>query len=753
MAVRWLPWRWIIRRAARAYGFMDPLMLAARMRRFSQPSEIAEPIELLRAGIIFHARGLVNTRAIQHNLDWVWPYWVVRQFDPSDLSFVPRAFSFSHVNLTHRNWTAVGLPDCTELPIVDPRGLLTPLHDGWSIDCWLLRRTGEALLLSQTDAVEQRLELDSNVAVETRADASDHGLRLRAEVVREDGIAQARLSAYAHGARGDRLVFSIRPYNPEGIQFIDRLGPTPEGDGIRVNGRITARMQPKPQALRFETYARGDVYHALEQADADDAGSDGVNCSVGMATGAAIYPLNDAGRCEAHVDVPLETRRERRSSVPPDWASAYRDSAGLQVPDGRLRFLYDAGRASLLLHSVDEIVPGPYTYRRFWFRDACLIIHALLAAGYTERARQALDRFPARQKATGYFQSQEGEWDSNGQVLWAYGRFCAFTGESPRAEWLDAIHRGVGWLRRKRLPENAGEGIAGLLPAGFSAEHLGPNDYYYWDDWWAVAGLEEATRLLEDAGRHEPAQRARVEARAFREAINASLATVPRERCGGAMPAAPSRRMDAGAIGTLVCDYPLRLTPAGDPAVMATVDYLVQHSFHNGGFFQNMIHSGINPYLTLDLAQTLLRSGQPERAWAMTRTVADLATSTGQWPEAVHPHTVGGCMGDGQHVWAAAEWLMIMRALFVREEEDTLVIGSGLQPDWLQGDEPLAFGPTGTPFGPVSVRFEPSEVGWTVSVQGEWHASPPRLQCAVPGCRAVDLPADGRAVAIEPAAA
>ena len=61
----------------------------------------------------------------------------------------------------------------------------------------------------------------------------------------------------------------------------------------------------------------------------------------------------------------------------------------------------------------------------------------------------------------------------------------------------------------------------------------------------------------------------------------------------------------------------------------------------------------------------------------MDRVVA-LASPTGQWPEAIHPRTGGGCMGDGQHAWAAAEWLLMMRALFVREEPDHLVIGAGL---------------------------------------------------------------------------
>ena len=106
--LKWLPWRFFIRRLARAHGFLDPIALLARLHRFAQPSEVGEPVELLRAGVVFHARGLINSRVIQHNLDWVWPYWIERQFDPEDDAFVPRAFSITHVNLSHRNWTAIG---------------------------------------------------------------------------------------------------------------------------------------------------------------------------------------------------------------------------------------------------------------------------------------------------------------------------------------------------------------------------------------------------------------------------------------------------------------------------------------------------------------------------------------------------------------------------------------------------------------------------------------------------------------------
>src|SRR5262245_57931848 len=165
MWLKWLPWKFVVRRLATRHGFLDPISVLSYLRRFAQPSEVTEPIELLRAGAVFHARGLMNSRAIQHNLDWVWPFWVERQFDPHDPAFVPRAFSITHVNLTHRNWTAVGLPDCDWLPMLDPHGLVTPLSDGWSVDAWVLPQEGEPLFPSRAESAEQRLVLEGGPAV------------------------------------------------------------------------------------------------------------------------------------------------------------------------------------------------------------------------------------------------------------------------------------------------------------------------------------------------------------------------------------------------------------------------------------------------------------------------------------------------------------------------------------------------------------------------------------------------------------
>jgi hypothetical protein len=742
--LRYLPWEFIVRRAARAYGFADPALWLARIRSFAQPSEVQEPIELVRAGVLFHARGVVNAKAIQHNLDWVWPYWVERQFDPEDISFIPRAFSFSHINLTHRNWTAVGLPHLALYPIVDPRGLVTPIQDGWSIDFWLLASGGDALIPSRLHdaSVKQRLVMDENLSIHTRVSSNALAIEQRAYMSIESGEPAMCIDVQATSASGGELVVAIRPYNPEGIQFVDQVKSRTVADGWSVNGTHEVIMDRSADEVVASDYSHGDVYGRLVSSAPRTTANNApvhVRCKVGMATAASVYrftgPQTDL-RLHVPLAIELQQLGRQRQATTTSWPRIRTDAARLRIPDERMQFLYDAAVHTLVLLSADDIVPGPYTYKRFWFRDACLMMNAMLAIGLANRCRQTIDRFPDRQLRNGYFRSQEGEWDSNGQVLWIIDRYAALTGERIPGAIVDAVAKGVTWIDKKRSAVGASALHAGLLPAGFSAEHLGPNDHYYWDDFWAVAGLRGAERIFSRAGRSDDAKNAERIANELQRAIRKSIAQIPAERSLGGIPASPYRRMDAGAIGSLVSDYPLQFFPPAAPETMATVEALLDRYFHKGGFFQDIIHSGINAYLTLDVAQTLLRAGDG-RYRTLIETVAHLASPTGQWPEAIHPQTLGGCMGDGQHGWAAAEWVMMMRNCFVREEADRLIVGSGLFPEWLAADDELFFGPTLTPWGSLSVRLSRPGSLPTLGIEAKWRGKAPRIEIAVPGFRPV----------------
>jgi len=718
----------------------DPAIWLDRIRGFAQPSEVSEPIELLRAGALFHARGIVNTKAIQHNLDWIWPYWVVRQFDPNDVSFIPRAFSFSHVNLTHRNWTAVGLPELSTYPIVDPRGLVTPLLDGWSIDCWAINEAGQTLTPSRLSgqSVSQQLLIDEGLAVVTESTHQGLTLHQQVRVVLEDEQPVLEINLVATCLGKGKLAVSLRPYNPEGVQFIDSIAVNRASNGWIVNESDTVSLSRPADQFLLSDYSHGDVYNVLiGTEDRPNFRHDQrrVDCKVGMATAVALFDFDE--QTLLRIQVPLKKElnafgNTKRFDPQVTWPVVREQVSKLKIPDPHPQFLYDSAVQTLILLSADDVVPGPYTYRRFWFRDACVMMNSLLSIGLVDRCRRTMESFPARQLRNGYFRSQEGEWDSNGQVLWIFDRYEQLSGHQLPDTLLATIPKAIKWIEKKRVMDDADPLHVGLLPAGFSAEHLGPNDHYYWDDFWAEAGLRGAANVLERHGRKTEADDSRKKADDLRRAIDRSIERIPNWRSLSGIPASPHRRLDAGAIGSLVADYPLQLFAPGSPRIMATTEALLRRYFIHGGFFQDMIHSGVNAYLTLDIAQTLLRAGD-ERFRDLVGSVAKLASPTGQWPEAIHPQSGGGCMGDGQHGWAAAEWVMMIRNMFVREEDTRLIIGSGLLAEWFESDDDLRFGPTLTPWGEVSVRVENPRLTPELFIDAQWRGQRPVVDVAVPG--------------------
>jgi len=735
--LQWRLWNYIVRIVATAEGFPDPILLLSHLRRFAQTSELTAPQELLRAGAIMQARGLINSQAIQHNMDWVWPYWVERQFDPTGESFLPRAFNLSHLNLTHRNWTAVGVPDSSELSLVDPRGLVTPHYDEWSLDAWVLTPEGLPLIIpSKLTSVRQKFVIQGNPRVETTAEQPGACLDSRVESYMDDTVTVCRIKLAVSTQKGGWLAVSLRPYNPEGVSFIHKIALLQSRRGWKVDGRSCIHFDSTADRTNFSKYWDGDVFAKVPLAS--DEGS--VECSVGMATAVALFELKPNETRELTVSVPLKKNFDSVPAAQPEsipagkWDENLKGLCKLDIPDSHFQFLYDAAIRSLVLHSPLDVYPGPYTYKRFWFRDAAFILHAMLCVGMSERAEKAIDRFGSRQTPGGYFLSQDGEWDSNGEALWIMRRFCELTGKKPNPKWRGPVYRAAAWLKAKRISKKESP-YFGLLPIGFSAEHLGPNDYYYWDDFWGVAGFQASAYLARQFGDHELVDEFLNEASEFLSCIEKSLGTVRSKKGSQGIPASPHRRMDAGAIGSIAAGYPLQLFSSNNARLVNTAEFLFQECFFEGGFYQEISHSGINPYLTLHIAQFFLRAGDP-RYFDLMNAIASLASPTGQWPEAIHPRTKGGCMGDGQHIWAAAEWVQMIRNCFVFEEapEQMLVLCAGIPDAWIPEGSSISLGPTLTSFGPVKVEVNTRGGKIHIHWSGDWRdEKEPLIEIRLPG--------------------
>ena len=100
-------------------------------------------------------------------------------------------------------------------------------------------------------------------------------------------------------------------------------------------------------------------------------------------------------------------------------------------------------------------------------------------------------------------------------------------------------------------------------------------------------------------------------------------------------------------------------------------------------------------------------------------------------------------MGDGQHAWAAAEWIVMIHNMFATEEVDDLILLRGIPQKWLQPDNPIKIGPIHSRFGALEIVVESAAETVEVSWKARWHAPPAGLFIQLPGTPSVQLDEPG----------
>lgn len=682
-------------------------------QRLGETLEVQMPGELLPVGARTVFRAVRTRAAAQIGVDWVWPYWLDRQLDPRSPSFIPRGHLPVLTNLTHRNWTMVGNLGSPREAIVDTRGLVTPWFDGWSLDWWVGAADGWHFP-SLDPAVRQCL-LDDAPVVETAMAVPGGEVVERVYAVMDDeDLVVAEIENCSPEAVS--VALAVRPYNPEGLAVIERIALV--GDTATVDGRPALLFTAPPEGVTASTFQDGDVVKAVQAGElATDLPR--VNCDAGLAQAAFVFSLPPSGTLRAAMPLVashrtrlpgLARRRAERgprlpatlpasSTVAHQWADELRRGMQLHLPEGALADAVQANRAySLLFHDGDEITPGPFTYHRFWFRDAAFQLAALGRYGFHHEVSEVLRSYPRRQHHDGFFFSQRQEWDANGAAIWAVAEHWRLTRDDALVRQLaPSIAEGAEWIERKRHSKRRrkDEALRAIMPASISAEHLGPFDYYYWDNFWSLRGLLDAAELLHVAGEHDAASDASRWAASLRADLESSTSLVAL-RLGlsrPVIPAGPRRKVDPAMIGSLVAAWPLGLLPADDPAIAATADVLRERFCLGPAFYQRISHTGLGTYLTLQLAFVELACGD-HRALDRLEWMLSAATPTFTWPEAIHPLLGGGCMGDGHHGWAAADFLSLVRAMLLREVDDEIALCSMLPTAWRGRDLAVERAPT-----------------------------------------------------------
>ncbi|HYF90090.1 hypothetical protein [Azospirillum sp.] len=575
----------------------------------------------------------------------------------------------------------------------------------------------------------------------------------------------------ARRSAADRRLVWLR-YRPGERQVeVNRIwGPTFDSDpqrfGLYGNGgapdpAFYLRVNPYEELLRHGALNGWDTATDIEGGYCQGAFAWNVAppASNGAFTLDVRLPVGDF-RGEGDLKALRAAPADEREDANRDFWTGKLDRSGLQArlpgPVGHLWSLYRICRATLLILSDDGAIhPGPTIYDSFWIRDSSVEGIACALAGDLELPETQFGRHyttretfhnqepgtigPARKHGFfgGEHEQTDREWDSNGQALWAFGRFDRIrgTGYGFGASMLTPyVMEGARWIRDNRS-------AFGLLHDGWSAEHLGDKGKpHYWDDFWALAGLWEAAQLAQRLQAPHAGElwdiydSVRI---STADSIRWVLGEQRRQGCWQTfIPTGPADvgRLDSTLIGTVAYFHPCRLYmgaklgPDIDLAARLTLETIWAHFMDEGGFRHDSAWRAYGPYLTLQLAHAFLLVGDIARmdqclfwsvdraAYAKIRAFPGAASGwqvvQGAWNEQhcypiakdfARPVDDWWYMGDIPHGWAAAELITLVRdILFFEADEDRnphVWVAPGLPPHWLAGDQTVAVHDAPTLFG------------------------------------------------------
>ncbi len=533
----------------------------------------------------------------------------------------------------------------------------------------------------------------------------------------------------------------VRPFGVRGPAWVRKIAARKRL--LLVDGRPFLLSLQDPASFHALEIGGREVSQVLPGKEVP--GRDSCKSALGLAEGAWIFPVRVPPGDQVTLSFlapvnpaafggifpsPQEIPRLVRETL--EWWASRLGRVKLSCPEPSIPACFQASLGYILVGKDGaQLHPGPLAYDNFWYRDSAYMLAALNRAGLARAARDTVDALAGWQEADGKFPSivnlsgkcvGPDEWDSQGQAMFSIVDHYRFTGDrkwlSGKAGVLEKSARFLRSLRARRLgPKWKGRPEEGILPPSVSAEDLGPGSWHhYWDDFWAVLGLRDATLAFRVLGKERDASDAEALGRDLLAAVDRSIAGLIRAKGIHWIPNGPEDLEGTSmARGTSPAVWPGDLYPRPDALLYSSFDEYWKRWIepYGGAYF----HQGrIWPY-GMELAQCYVVLGERKRAWKMLRWHLGHQTLPGvyAWGEQVRVKGHSFLSGDMPHCWVAADYVNLARSLFLFERPSgVLVLGAGAPLEWWKE----GFGVEGAPtwWGEAAYTVEAFRGGWKLTV-------------------------------------
>jgi len=419
----------------------------------------------------------------------------------------------------------------------------------------------------------------------------------------------------------------------------------------------------------------------------------------------------------------------------------------IQVNEPELVDIFKANIAyNLVTRDGSAFQPGSRSYDKAWMRDGSIAAIALLEAGLTNPAREFIEWYAGFQYDTGevppvidtkadnplWEEEEKGliEYDSQGEFIWLITHYYLFTKDRPFLEKMfPSLVKSLQFmaaLRQQRLTDEYQSDPAkriyyGILPK--STSHEGYDlKHSYWDDFWGLKGWEDARAMAIVLGRTNLLNWIDTEYADFKICVYDSIARVIQQHGIDFMPGcAELGDIDptSTAAAVVYCDQQAALPQKELLYTFRRFAEELQPRLKPGADYR------ITPYEVRSIG-LYLRLGQRKEALDLLRFMNRHCQPPG-WKHlaevAYSDKRTSGYIGDMPHTWVGAEYINAVRTLFVFEQGDQLILGAGIDPDWLKDGQTVVIKNFPTLFGVLSYTIQEQNGSLQINISG--NAQPP----------------------------
>jgi dienelactone hydrolase len=437
------------------------------------------------------------------------------------------------------------------------------------------------------------------------------------------------------------------------------------------------------------------------------------------------------------------------------WKGLVARAARISVPCQKAtQSLLASHVCQLIALDHGELHGGEGFYDAFYIRDGAYQVMELEEAGLTAVARRALDSYLAHQRPDGRFESQAGQFDANGQAVWALWQYYKITGDR---SWLEAVYpkirRAVDWTMEARSKTKSDASFPGLLPAA-------PADgEYLWDgkehivgyDLWNLRAMICALDAARELGKSADATGLSAEIADYGKAIDAAW-----RRTG--LPYLPPSWEKLGTHwGNTEILWPVPVIDPADPRIAA--QSVCVRKEHLGGYVEGTIRWGtpdmkrpaIHPYMGAYTTMNALHRGEDEQvvedfSWYLLH-----STAAQGFPEGIYYLDRTAWGETIPHVTGAANFALLLRHMLIHEAGGELHLLSAVPDWWLEDGKEIRIERAPTHFGEVSLVVRGTSSGVEVEWRGPTRRKPRAVILHLPETRRLAGKISGVKVVYRPA--